>query len=258
MIIIKKSHDISFSWAFPYAVGYNYHTHFQMGIDFTHLSLAPSQYWQEKEAIIVKFNYTDQREIYKIGKYFSQTLQTPLITGATNLASLSMTTCKNGDYYHDKIDRHLFVCVTGRNKTIREWIDITGIRCQDFCPKSSPFGPRESFTRYWSNASQWPNQTLPKAGDSVTIPYGWNIILDLSPPALNYVLVNGLLYFEFKDLTFQANTIWVQQGGIFIGTPTKPYTYKANIILNGNKDDRFTVLDPDASGNKMLAVTGAL
>lgn len=59
------------------------------------------------------------------------------------------------------------------------------------------------------------------------------------------------------DLTFQANTIWVQQGGILIGTPKKPYTYQAKIILNGNIGDNYTVLDSGASGNKMLAVTGA-
>ena len=34
MIIIKKSRDIPGSFAFPYAVGYSYHTHFQNGIDF--------------------------------------------------------------------------------------------------------------------------------------------------------------------------------------------------------------------------------
>lgn len=61
MIIIKKSKDIPLSWAFPYAVGQYYHTHFQFGIDFTHISLAPSQYWNPNESIVVKFNYTDQR-----------------------------------------------------------------------------------------------------------------------------------------------------------------------------------------------------
>jgi hypothetical protein len=148
--------------------------------------------------------------------------------------------------------------VSGRNKKLREWIDITGVRCNNTCPKSDPFTTRENFIRKWSNTTQWPNATLPKAGANVIIPYEWNIILDLSPPALNYVLVNGLLYFDYQDLTFQANTIWVQQGGIFIGSPAQPYTYKATIILNGNINDTYTVLDPSSSGNKMLAVTGAL
>jgi hypothetical protein len=91
-ITIKRSHDIKNSWAFPYAVGYNYHTHFQYGIDFLHLSLAPSQYWLDNEAIVLKFNYTDQRELYKIGHYYAKKLQTPLITGLGS-NTLSATTC---------------------------------------------------------------------------------------------------------------------------------------------------------------------
>lgn len=82
--------------------------------------------------------------------------------------------------------------------------------------------------------------------------------MDLSPPALNFVLINGFLSFDQKDLTLQAKTIWIQQGGLFIGTAAQPYTYQANIILNGEKDDVFTVIDPSASGNKMLVITGAL
>jgi hypothetical protein len=171
MIIIKKSKDIPGSFAFPYAVGHSYHTHFQYGIDFLHLSLAPSQYWRETESIIVKFNHTDARELYEIGKYHSKTLQRPLIIGAENLASLDISSCSNGDYYHDKINRHLYMCVSGKNKKLREWIDVTGIRCRNFCPKSSPFGPREDFNRIWSNTSQWPKNTLPATGENVTIPY---------------------------------------------------------------------------------------
>jgi len=29
--------------------------------------------------------------------------------------------------------------------------------------------PVENFTRYWSNASDWPNNTLPKENDTVEI-----------------------------------------------------------------------------------------
>jgi hypothetical protein len=58
-IIIKMSKDIKGSWVYPYAVGRYYHTHFQLGIDFLHMSLAPSQYWGVNEGIVVRFNYTD-------------------------------------------------------------------------------------------------------------------------------------------------------------------------------------------------------
>ena len=96
------------------------------------------------------------------------------------------TTCQNGDYYHNNITRNLYLCD----------IDIRGVRCRNFCPKADSRGTRENFTRLWSNATQWPNKILPAAGQNVIIPADWNLILDISPPALNYVLVNGLLTFD--------------------------------------------------------------
>jgi cell migration-inducing and hyaluronan-binding protein len=157
------------------------------------------------------------------------------------------------------MNRQLFTCISGRNKTLREWIDITGVRCRNFCPKAAPFGTRETFNRLWSNVTQWPNKVLPKEGDNVTIPYEWNIVLDMSPPEFYYVHINGLLYFDdTQDLTFKAYTIWVDLGGIYIGTAANPYQHQATITLNGGINDLYTVIDPDASGNKMLAVTGAL
>ncbi len=111
----------------------------------------------------------------------------------------------------------------------------------------------------WSNATQWPNQTLPVANQNLTIPYQWNLILDIDPPILKNVLINGILIFDKnRDNIFQAYNIWVKQGIIQIGNLTNPFTKKANIILHGAKDDNYLVIDPDTSGNKMLAVTGGL
>lgn len=45
-IVIKKmSMDIIGAWAEPYATGYYYNIHWKWGIDFTHLSIAPSRLW---------------------------------------------------------------------------------------------------------------------------------------------------------------------------------------------------------------------
>ena len=72
-------------------------------------------------------------------------------------------------------------------------------------------------------------------------------------------MIQGILNFDrSRDNVFQAKKIWVQKGKIKIGSADKPFTMKANIILHGNKDDRYMVVDADASGNKMLAVTGEL
>jgi hypothetical protein len=55
--------------------------------------------------------------MYNIGKYFQQKIQTPYITARTN--QLDPSSCSNGDYYHDKLGKHLYVCVSGKNKAIR-------------------------------------------------------------------------------------------------------------------------------------------
>lgn len=55
-----------------------------------------------------------------------------------NTTVLDPTTCSNAEYYHDPDNKYLYVCVSGRNKTIREWIDINGIRCINFCPPAEP------------------------------------------------------------------------------------------------------------------------
>jgi len=61
MILIKKSLDIPFSWALPFATNQYYNVHWKNGIDFTHLSLAPSRHWTSTDGIVLRFNYSDIR-----------------------------------------------------------------------------------------------------------------------------------------------------------------------------------------------------
>lgn len=42
----------------------------------------------------------------------------------------------------------------------------------------------------------WPEGVLPAAGENVTIPYEWNVILDIDTPILNFLEINGYLYFD--------------------------------------------------------------
>lgn len=133
MIIIKsKSLDIKNSWAMPFVVGSYYNIHWKWGIDFTHLAIAPSRLWTDTEGVVLRFNYTDARELYEIGKWYKGQLQLPFIVPSSNM--ILPTTCQNGDYYNDPDARYLFVCVSGRNKAIHEWIDVNGIRCRYNCP----------------------------------------------------------------------------------------------------------------------------
>jgi cell migration-inducing and hyaluronan-binding protein len=72
---------------------------------------------------------------------------------------------------------------------------------------------------------------VPAAGDKVTIPSGKEVVLDVSPPALDGVTVNGKLTFADKS-DLQLTTEWVMvHGELAIGTEAKPYQHKATITL---------------------------
>src|SRR3954471_16709228 len=47
----------------------------------------------------------------------------------------------------------------------------------------------------WSDPKSWPDGKVPREGDAVTIARGRNIILDVSPPALRSLTINGKLSF---------------------------------------------------------------
>lgn len=73
-----------------------------------------------------------------------------------------------------------------------------------FVPQTAPFTsyelldpspPKEAFTRRWSNATQWPNGTLPKPSDVVIIPSDWEVMLDVSTEPLGMLIIAGKLSF---------------------------------------------------------------
>src|SRR5690349_1080613 len=59
----------------------------------------------------------------------------------------------------------------------------------------------------WSDAATWPDRKVPAAGEKVTIDSGKEVILDVSPPALGGITINGKLTFSDKaDL--ELTTEW--------------------------------------------------
>ena len=63
----------------------------------------------------------------------------------------------------------------------------------------------------WSSATSWGGLDPPIEGDNVVIPAGLNILLDISPPHLYLVLIEGRLEFdESKDLSFDASYIFIR------------------------------------------------
>ena len=84
----------------------------------------------------------------------------------------------------------------------------------------------------WSDASAWPSGKVPAAGEEVTIPRGIEMVLDVSPPALRSVTVEGKLTFaDERDLDLVTDWIYVPGGELQIGTEAKPYRHNATITL---------------------------
>src|SRR4029453_16740086 len=80
------------------------------------------------------------------------------------------------------------------------------------------------------------------AGDKVTIEQGKDVLLDVTPPALNGLTINGKLSFA-NSRDIELTTEWIMlHGELEIGTEKAPHTRKATITFTNN------VKDEDISG----------
>jgi G8 domain-containing protein len=86
----------------------------------------------------------------------------------------------------------------------------------------------------WSDPAAWPDKKVPAKDDVVTIEKDMNVILDVSPPPLHGLKLDGTLSFaDDKDL--ELSTEWiVVHGTLEIGTEARPHTRKATITLTDN------------------------
>ena len=86
----------------------------------------------------------------------------------------------------------------------------------------------------WSAKSTWAGGAVPAQGDVVTITAGMNVVLDVSPPALNGMTINGKLSFaDRSDLALSTEWMMVH-GELEIGTAAKPFAHNATITLTDN------------------------
>ena len=111
----------------------------------------------------------------------------------------------------------------------------------------------------WSKESTWGDLYPPIDGESVTVPKGLCLLVDIQKsPKLRLVQVDGgSLIFPSKDddpsyqATFDARYIFVKDGLLEIGTEEKPYMSKLTITMHGEKYDPAMPL----FGKKSIGVT---
>src|SRR6187431_217595 len=113
----------------------------------------------------------------------------------------------------------------------------------------------------WSDAATWPSGKVPVAGDKVTIENGKDVVLDVSPPTLANLTIEGKLSFaDNKDL--ELTTEWIMvHGELEIGTEKTPHTRKATITFTDNvKDEDMSGIGGtnDRSDRGMMLMGGTL
>jgi len=89
----------------------------------------------------------------------------------------------------------------------------------------------------WSDPATWPSGHVPAEGEAVTIDSGKEVVLDVSPPTLRSLTINGKLSFS-NDKDIELTTDWIMlHGELQIGSEATPHTRKATITLVDNVPD---------------------
>src|SRR5215831_9992369 len=105
----------------------------------------------------------------------------------------------------------------------------------------------------WSDPATWPDGQVPRAGDKVTIAADKDVVLDVSPPALGGVTIDGKLSFA-NNRDLELTTEWVVvHGELEIGTEASPHTRKATITLTNNVPNEEPMKD---MGDRGIMVMG--
>ncbi|MEO8451535.1 MAG: G8 domain-containing protein [Gemmatimonadota bacterium] len=117
-------------------------------------------------------------------------------------------------------------------------------------PPPPPPPPPSPAVARWSEPATWPGNVVPGAGALVVIPQGKTIVLDVSPPALKNLTIEGTL--EAGDYDLSLTTDWINvKGTLRVGTEQQPFTKKLMITLTGAAADEV-----NGMGAKVLGVAG--
>ena len=107
----------------------------------------------------------------------------------------------------------------------------------------------------WSDPATWPDRRVPRAGDKVTIPAGTDVVLDVSPPPLGGVAIDGKLTFA-NNADLELTTEWIMlHGELEVGTEARPHTRKATITFTNNVPDEEPMKDMGDRGIMIMGGT---
>ncbi|CAE7614256.1 PKHD1L1, partial [Symbiodinium sp. KB8] len=264
-----------YGWVVPLVTSHRYHFDFDSTIDFQKMRLKYGEYalidegWTPAaspadasrgtldpagEWVALAFNYTDRRWNFEVtyaeGKRpWLNTLEVPAPDDDLGTGSM----INNTKEWH--------VMLNDKNITLdtpsKYQFNVFPLQCPpDGCYVPPP--PDWRTPVYWSSPSTWPNGFLPQAGENVVINSTTYVIMDINPPPLGKVEVQGRLDFgENGDRTLEADSL-VVYGHLQIGeSQRRPYPRQAKILLKGSRNSEAVIVDNTLFlGNKVMVVVG--
>lgn len=131
------------------------------------------------------------------------------LSGADVIVTIDGVLC---DWTSSTVNDTVIECRTGSHRTtLVARVEVT-VRSKG---KAEHEGDPVTFEYIdlWSSQFTWGGEDLPALGDSVYIKTGQTVFLDISPPELNLLLIEGALLFnDEQDLHLQAKYIFINNG----------------------------------------------
>jgi hypothetical protein len=133
-----------------------------------------------------------------------------------------------------------------------------------------PATKRPDSAIYWSNETTWQSAlvigqlsplNLPADYNSVIIPDGIWVVVDIALPILTRIQIEGVLEFDdTKDNKLVVDEIFINGGQLIIGWEDQPFNHNMEIELTGNKASVEFILPNgfDSMGTKAIGVYGGL
>jgi cell migration-inducing and hyaluronan-binding protein len=108
-------------------------------------------------------------------------------------------------------------------------------------------------TGRWSDPATWPDGKVPGEGDAVTIARDADVVLDIDPPTLRSLTIDGTLRFaDDRDIGLETEWIYVRGGALEIGSEASPHTRKATITLT----DKIPGENVNTMGDRGIVMMG--
>lgn len=95
-----------------------------------------------------------------------------------------------------------------------------------------------SYANLWSKKTTWGGYNPPRQMESVVVTLNEFIMLDVSPPELNLIILQGTLkFYDALDIHLQAHYILVHKGRLQVGSQDTPFVHSAIITMLGKRSD---------------------